>query len=41
VRGTAFFGPLKALSGLIILLMLAAMLYAAYISIRYWTGIGV
>lgn len=34
-------GPLKLVSYVIVLLMAAAVLYAAYISVTYWTGIGV
>ena len=34
-------GSLKAVSAVVIALMVAALLYAAYISIRYWSGIGV
>lgn len=34
-------GPLKLVSFVIVLLMALAVLYAAYISVTYWTGIGV
>jgi hypothetical protein len=34
-------GPLKIFSYVIILLMLLALLYSAFISIKYWSGIGV
>jgi hypothetical protein len=34
-------GSLKALSAVVIALMLVALLYSGYISIRYWSGIGV
>ena len=34
-------GSLKLLSYVVILLMAISMLYAAYISIKYWAGIGV
>lgn len=34
-------GPLKLLSYVVILLMLIAMVYSGYISIEYWSGIGV
>ncbi len=34
-------GPLKLVSYAIVLLMALAVLYAAYISVTYWTGIGV
>lgn len=33
--------PLRLLSHVVLLLMLAALVYAAVISIRYWSGIGV
>ena len=34
-------GPLKLVSYLIVLLMALAVLYAAYIAVTYWSGIGV
>ena len=34
-------GPLKLVSYVIVLLMALAVLYAAFISVTYWTGIGV
>jgi len=34
-------GPLKIFSHVVVLLMLVAILYAAFISIRYWSGISV
>jgi hypothetical protein len=34
-------GSLKLLSYVIVLLMAVAVLYAAYISVTYWSGIGV
>jgi hypothetical protein len=37
----ALHGPLKLLSYVIVLIMALAVLYAAYISVTYWTGIGV
>jgi hypothetical protein len=33
--------PLKLLGHVIVLLMALAIVYAAYISVTYWTGIGV
>jgi hypothetical protein len=36
-----WFGPLKIFSHVVLLLMLAAMLYAAFISVKYWSGITV
>lgn len=32
---------LKALGWLVVALMVLAILYAAYISVRHWSGIGV
>ena len=34
-------GPFKILGYAVVLLMLVAMLYAAFISVKYWSGIGV
>lgn len=34
-------GPLKIFSHVVLLLMLVAILYAAFISIKYWSGINV
>ena len=34
-------GPLKIFCHVVVLLMLAAILYAAFISIKYWSGISV
>jgi hypothetical protein len=34
-------GPLKFVSYLIVLLMAVAAIYALYISVTYWSGIGV
>lgn len=34
-------GPLKIFSHVVVLLMLLAVLYAAFISITYWSGISV
>ncbi len=34
-------GPLKIFSHVVVLLMLLAILYAAFISIKYWSGISV
>jgi hypothetical protein len=34
-------GPLKLFSYVVILLMVIALVYSAYISIKYWAGIGV
>ena len=33
--------PLRIVSHVVVLLMLAAILYAAFISIKYWSGISV
>jgi len=34
-------GPFRIFGYVVVLLMLVAMLYAAYISVKYWSGIGV
>ena len=34
-------GPLKIFSHVVLLLMLSAICYAAFISIKYWSGISV
>lgn len=34
-------GSLKVLSYVVVLAMVAAIVYAAFISIKYWSGIGV
>lgn len=35
------YGPLRALSTIVLLLMLAALIYAGWISIQNWHGIAV
>jgi hypothetical protein len=37
----AFYTPVKLVALLILLLMVAALVYAGYISMTHWTGIGV
>ena len=37
----AAYASLKALAAVVLLLMLVAMLYAAYMAVAHWTGIGV
>ena len=34
-------GPLKIFSHVVLLLMLVAILYAAFIAVKYWSGISV
>ena len=34
-------GPLKIFSYVVVFLMLVAMCYAAFISVKYWSGISV
>lgn len=34
-------GPMKVVALVVLLLMAVAMVYAAYISVAHWTGIGV
>ncbi len=41
MRKVPLHGPLKWVSLLVILLMVAAIFYAGVISIKYWAGIGV
>lgn len=41
MHGAAFHGPFKILGYVVLGLMAAAILYAGYISITYWSGIGV
>ena len=36
-----WFAGLKALGWLVVALMVVAMLYATFTSLRYWSGIGV
>jgi hypothetical protein len=37
----ALYAPVKWVALLILLLMVASLLYAAYVSMAHWTGIGV
>jgi len=37
----ASYAPLRAVSHVILLLMIVAIGYAAFTAVRYWTGIGV
>ena len=39
--GSAYYAPIRIVSYVILLLMLAAIGYSAYISILHWDGIGV
>lgn len=41
MHSSALYAPLKILSAVVIALMLAAIAYAAWIAVRYWSGIGV
>jgi hypothetical protein len=38
---SAYYTPVRIVSYVILLLMIAAIAYSAYISILYWDGIGV
>jgi len=38
---TAFFKSVKAISWVVLLLIVAAIAYSVFTSIRYWSGIGV
>lgn len=40
-EGTSMHNALKLLSYVILLLIVVAILYAGYTSVRYWSGIGV
>lgn len=40
-QNTAWYGPLKMVSLLVIALMFGAIGYGAFITLKYWTGIGV
>ncbi len=37
----AWIAPLRLFSYVVVALMLVAIVYAAFISIKYWSGIGV
>lgn len=37
----ALYAPLKIFGYVVLLLMAVAVVYAGYISIKYWSGIGV
>jgi hypothetical protein len=41
MQSAALYGLLKAVSLAILLLMLAAIGYGGFISLKYWSGIGV
>jgi hypothetical protein len=41
MQNAAFYVPLKIASQLILVLMAAAIVYGGYISLHYWSGIGV
>jgi hypothetical protein len=41
MQNAAFYIPLKIASQLILVLMAAAIVYGGYISLHYWSGIGV
>lgn len=41
MREDAYYAPIRIVSFVVIVLMIVAIVYAAYISIRYWGGIGV
>ena len=41
MRNALMHGPLKWISLVVMLLIVAAIFYAGYISIKYWAGIGV
>lgn len=41
MQGESFFTPVRIVSYVVLLAMLAAVIYAAWISLTHWTGIGV
>jgi hypothetical protein len=41
MRQDAIFQPLRIVSYLVVLMMLASVIYAAYITLTHWSGIGV
>jgi hypothetical protein len=41
MNGAGFYTPIKIVGYVILLLMLIAIGYAAYITLKYWAGIGV
>lgn len=41
MHGKAFYSPVRILSFVVLLAMLAAALYAGWISLTHWSGIGV
>lgn len=41
MHGSALYAPLRLFSFLVLLLMLCAIIYGGYISVTYWSGIGV
>ena len=41
MRDQAIFRPLKVFGYVVLLLMVAAIVYSAYISLAYWPGIAV
>jgi hypothetical protein len=41
MKGESFFTPLKIVSFVVLLAMMAAIAYGAWISLTHWSGIGV
>jgi hypothetical protein len=41
MHGESFFIPVRIVSFVVLLAMFAAIVYAAWISLTHWTGIGV
>jgi hypothetical protein len=41
MHGKAFYGPVRIVSFVVLLAMLAAVVYAGWISLTHWSGIGV
>lgn len=41
MQGQTFFTPMRIVSYVVLAAMVGAMIYAAWISLKHWTGIGV
>lgn len=41
MHGESFFAPLRIVSFVVLIAMLAAIAYAGWISLTHWSGIGV
>lgn len=41
MHGRTFFAPLRVVSFIVLFAMLAAIVYAGWISLTHWSGIGI